>query len=69
MMFLIFSMQFPYTLAKVLTEKTFFTIMSRLLFSDHFLYYSHLLLKLLMLVTLTGLSDKRVAKRSATADK
>lgn len=69
MMFLIFSMQFPYTLAKVLTEKTFFTIMSRLLFSDHFLYYSHLFLKLLMLVTLTGLSDKRVANRSATADK
>ena len=46
MMFLIFSMLFPYTLAKVLTEKTFFTIMSRLLFGDHFLYYSHLLVKL-----------------------
>ena len=46
MMFLIFSMLFPYTLAKVLIEKTFFTIMSRLSFGDHFLYYSHLLVKL-----------------------
>lgn len=46
MMFLIFSIQFPYTLAKVLTEKTFFTIMSRLSFGDHFLYDSHLLVKL-----------------------
>lgn len=36
----------PHTLAKVLTEKTFFTIMSRLSFGDHFLYYSHLLVKL-----------------------